>query len=81
VGNVIGLFIVLAFTPLFVAVLKIRFAVLMPAIVYVCAIGAYAVNNRMIDIYYMIIFGVPGYVGPAKEGIPRARVSRESRQP
>ncbi len=62
VGNFIGLFIVLAFTPLFAAVLKIRFAVLMPAIVYVCAIGAYAVNNRMIDIYYMIIFGVLGYV-------------------
>jgi putative tricarboxylic transport membrane protein len=62
VGNFIGLFIVLAFTPLFAAVLKIRFAVLMPSIIYVCAIGAYAVNNRMIDIYYMIIFGVLGYV-------------------
>ena len=62
VGNFIGLFIVLAFTPLFAAVLKIRFAVLMPSIVYVCAIGAYAVNNRMIDIHYMIIFGVLGYV-------------------
>jgi putative tricarboxylic transport membrane protein len=32
----------------------------MPTIIYVCAIGAYAVNNRMIDIYYMIIFGIVG---------------------
>ena len=32
----------------------------MPIIIYVCAIGAYAVNNRMIDIYYMIMFGVSG---------------------
>jgi putative tricarboxylic transport membrane protein len=62
VGNFIGLFIVLAFTPLFAAVLKIRFAVLMPAIVYVCAIGAFAVNNRMIDCYYMVGFGVLGYL-------------------
>jgi len=34
----------------------------MPIIVYVCAVGAYAVNNRMIDIYYMIGFGVVGYL-------------------
>jgi putative tricarboxylic transport membrane protein len=34
----------------------------MPVIVYVCAVGAYAVNNRMIDIYYMIGFGVVGYL-------------------
>jgi putative tricarboxylic transport membrane protein len=34
----------------------------MPIIIYVCAIGAFAVNNRMIDIYYMVIFGVVGYL-------------------
>ena len=38
------------------------FAILMPLIVSVCAIGAYSVNNRMIDIWYMLIFGVIGYV-------------------
>ena len=62
VGNFIGLFIVLAFTPLFAAVLKVRFSILMPIIVYVCAIGAYAVNNRLIDLFYMIGFGVLGYL-------------------
>jgi putative tricarboxylic transport membrane protein len=62
VGNFLGFFLVLAFAPLFAAVLKVRFAIIMPIIVYVCAIGAYAVNNRMIDIYYMIIFGVLGYL-------------------
>ena len=62
VGNTIGLLVVLAFAPLFAAVLKIRFAIIMPIIVYVCAVGAYAVNNRMIDIYYMIGFGVLGYL-------------------
>ena len=62
VGNVIGFFLVLIFAPLFAAVLKVRFSILMPAIIYVCAIGAYAVNNRVIDVYYMLIFGVLGYL-------------------
>src|SRR4030065_2094349 len=61
VANFLGLFLVLAFVPLFAAILRIKFSILMPVIIYVCAIGAYAVNNRMIDIYYMIIFGVIGY--------------------
>jgi putative tricarboxylic transport membrane protein len=30
-------------------------------IVYVCAIGAYAINNSTMDIWYMLIFGVVGY--------------------
>ena len=30
--------------------------------VVVCAIGSYAVHNSMIDIWYMLIFGVLGYV-------------------
>jgi putative tricarboxylic transport membrane protein len=35
---------------------------LIPLIVYVCAIGAYAVNNSATDIWYLMIFGVVGYV-------------------
>lgn len=62
VGNFLGFFLVLAFAPIFAAVLRIRFAIILPIIVYVCAIGAYAVNNRMIDVYYMILFGVLGYL-------------------
>jgi putative tricarboxylic transport membrane protein len=62
IGNFIGLVVVLAFAPIFAAILKVRFAIIMPIIIYVCAIGAYAVNNRVIDIYYMIGFGVVGYL-------------------
>ncbi|OGP64789.1 MAG: hypothetical protein A2169_03590 [Deltaproteobacteria bacterium RBG_13_47_9] len=61
IGTVFGLIMVLMFAPLFAAILRIRFSILMPIIIYVCAIGAYAVNNRVIDIYYMIIFGIVGY--------------------
>jgi len=61
-GNVIGVLIVLLFVPFFAAILRIPFAILFPSIVFVCAIGAYAVNNSTLDIWYMMIFGVMGYV-------------------
>ncbi len=61
-GNVIGVAMVLLFVPLFAAILRIPFAILTPLIVSVCAIGAYSVHNSMIDVWYMLFFGVIGYV-------------------
>ncbi len=61
-GNVIGVLLVLAFVPFFAAILRIPFAILTPLIVVICAIGSYAVHNSMIDIWYMLIFGVIGYI-------------------
>src|SRR5881397_3162943 len=61
-GNVIGVLMVLAFVPLFAAILRIPFAILTPLIVSICAVGAYSVHSSMIDIWYMVIFGVVGYV-------------------
>jgi putative tricarboxylic transport membrane protein len=60
-GNVIGVLMVLFFVPAFAAILRIPFAILTPLIVFVCAIGAYAVNNSMVDVWYMILFGIVGY--------------------
>jgi len=61
-GNVIGVLIVLAFVPLFAAILRIPFAILTPLIIAICAVGAYSVHSSMIDIWYMLMFGVIGYV-------------------
>ena len=61
-GNVIGVAMVLLFVPLFAAILRIPFAILTPVIIVVCAIGAYSVHSSMIDVWYMLIFGVIGYV-------------------
>src|SRR5512134_1900825 len=61
-GNIIGVLMVLAFVPFFAAILRIPFAILTPLIIVVCAIGAYAVHTSMIDIWYMLIFGIVGYV-------------------
>jgi putative tricarboxylic transport membrane protein len=61
-GNVIGVLLVLLFVPVFAAILRLPFAILIPLIIYVCAIGAYAVNNSTMDIWYMLIFGIVGYL-------------------
>ena len=61
-GNLIGVLVVLAFVPLFAAILRIPFAILTPFIVVICAIGAYAVHSNMSDVLYMIPFGIVGYV-------------------
>ena len=61
-GNVIGVLVVLLFVPAFAAILRLPFAALTPIIVFVCAIGAYTVNKAMLDVWYMLIFGVIGYV-------------------
>src|SRR5438034_9468537 len=61
-GNILGVLMVLAFVPFFAAILRIPFAILTPVIVVVCAVGSYAVHSNMIDIWYMVIFGLVGYV-------------------
>ena len=62
IGNLFGVIVVLACAPLFARILRAPFSILMPIIIFACAIGAYAVNNRMMDIYYMLVFGIIGYV-------------------
>ena len=57
--------------PLFAAILRVPFAAIAPMIVVSCAIGAYAIQNAMFDIWLMLLFGVVGYVFK-KIGIPLA---------
>ena len=61
-GNVVGLVIVLTTVPLFAAILRVPFAAVAPMIVVSCAIGAYAIQNAMFDVWLMLGFGVVGYV-------------------
>ncbi len=61
-GNVAGLIVVLTLVPLFAAILRIPFSIIAPIIVVICAIGAYTVNNAMGDVWFMVAFGVIGYV-------------------
>ncbi|TMH49839.1 MAG: tripartite tricarboxylate transporter permease, partial [Betaproteobacteria bacterium] len=70
-GNVVGLVLVLTTVPIFAAVLRVPFSAIAPMIVVSCAIGAYAIQNAMFDIWLMLLFGVVGYVFK-KIGIPLA---------
>ncbi len=70
-GNVVGLVLVLSSVPVFAAVLRVPFAAIAPMIVVSCAIGAYAVQNAMFDIWLMLAFGLLGYVFK-KRGYPLA---------
>ena len=61
-GNLAGLIVVLTTVPLFASILRIPFSIIAPVIVVICAIGAYTVHNAMLDIWFMLGFGVVGYV-------------------
>ena len=61
-GNLAGLIVVLTCVPLFAAILRIPFAIIAPVIIVICAIGAYTVHNAMLDIWFMLVFGVLGYL-------------------
>ena len=51
-GNVFSLFVVLTTVPLWAALLRIPFSVIAPAIVVLCAIGAYTVHSSMFDVVW-----------------------------
>jgi putative tricarboxylic transport membrane protein len=61
-GNLVGLIVVLTTVPLFASILRIPFSIIAPVIVVICAIGAYTVHNAMLDIWFMMLFGVVGYI-------------------
>ncbi len=61
-GNLVGLIVVLTTVPLFASILRIPFSIIAPVIIVICAIGAYTVHSAMLDVWFMLGFGVVGYV-------------------
>ena len=57
--------------PIFAAILRVPFSAVAPMIIVSCAIGAYAIQNAMFDVWLMLLFGVVGYVFK-KIGMPLA---------
>lgn len=52
----------IALTPLFIQVLKIPRAWLMPVVFTLCVIGPYALSQRLFDVWVMVAFGVIGFL-------------------
>jgi len=61
VGNVLLLVLNLPLIPLWVKVLKTPYVLLFPLIILFCLVGAYSINNSIVDLLIMILFGLVGY--------------------
>jgi putative tricarboxylic transport membrane protein len=61
VANVLMFVIMLGTARWMARLITINRAYLLPAIVFFCIVGAYAVSNRMFDVWALLGFGVLGY--------------------
>ena len=61
-GNLAALILCLTTVPLFAAILKVPFTIIAPIILTACSIGAYTIANAIGDVWYMLIFGIVGYM-------------------
>jgi TctA family transporter len=62
IGNLILVVLNLPLIGVWVRLLRVRYAVLFPAILVFCCIGSYSVNNSVVDVALMAGFGLLGYV-------------------
>jgi putative tricarboxylic transport membrane protein len=47
---------------LWVRVLKVPYPILFPLILLFCLVGAYSLNNSVVEVLIMVIFGLVGYL-------------------
>ncbi|MGQ9695740.1 MAG: tripartite tricarboxylate transporter permease [Thermodesulfobacteriota bacterium] len=62
VGNIMLLVLNLPLIGLWVQLLRVPYAILFPLILFFCLVGSYAINNSIIDVALMLLFGVVGYL-------------------
>lgn len=62
VANVIAVVLCLTVTPLLALMLRTPYALLAPIVVVLCIVGAYAIQNSLLDVYLVLIFGVIGFI-------------------
>ncbi len=60
-GNLMLLVINLPLIGVWVSMLKVPYRLLFPAIVLFCCVGAFAINNSVVDVWVMLVCGVLGY--------------------
>jgi putative tricarboxylic transport membrane protein len=61
IGNLLLFLMNIFLIPMFVAMLRIPYSILMGFIIIFASIGAYSVNNATFDIWMMVGFGLLGY--------------------
>ena len=61
-ANIVAFVICLSATPLLAMLLRTPYALLAPIVVILCVVGSYAIQNSLIDVWLVLIFGVIGFV-------------------
>lgn len=61
IGNLILIVMNLPMVPLFAYTLRLPYSILYPAILLICVVGVYTLNNHIFDVYAMLILGIAGY--------------------
>ena len=62
IGNVMLLVLNLPLVGVWVQLLRTPYRILFPLILLFCLIGVYSLNSSIVEIYFMVIFGVIGYL-------------------
>jgi len=62
IGNIMLLILNLPLIGIWVKILKVPYPILAPMILLFVVIGAFSLNNNVVDIYVMLAFGIIGYL-------------------
>jgi putative tricarboxylic transport membrane protein len=62
IGNLMLLVLNLPLIGLWVRMISIPYHLLYPAIIVFCAIGVFSLSNTEMDVYFMALFGLLGYI-------------------
>ncbi|HEX2256133.1 MAG TPA: tripartite tricarboxylate transporter permease [Afifellaceae bacterium] len=61
-SNIGALLICLTATPLLALMLRTPYAIMAPVIIVLCFVGAYAIQNSILDVWLVLIFGIIGFI-------------------
>jgi TctA family transporter len=62
IGNVMLVLLNLPLIRIWVALLKVRYAYMFPAIILFCCVGAYSVHNSSFDVILMAVMAIGGFI-------------------
>ena len=62
IGNIMLIIQNMPMIGLWVRLLKVPYKVLMPLIITISAVGVFATDNNIVDVWVMFVFGIIGYV-------------------
>lgn len=73
-GNAILLIINIVAIPIFLTVVKVDYRIIMPIIIILCLVGTYSLNNSLVEVFMLMIFGVIGFFMKLYDYSPAALV-------